>query len=497
MNRRDSTFIAGLRRCAAAVRRRVWILVPFALVTPAAAYVVASQDPPIYEASARVLLRTPYDTSGIEGLSVAAEDRTLNTQAQIAAMPDVADRVRRSLAGEAGTRAAVGGTSVSADGETDLLTFRTSARDPEVATRVASEYARQYVAFTTALDTAALRQAAAALGRQLDALRSNRVQNTALYGSIDDRLRLIQTALSAQSANASVVELPERTTKVQPHPKTSALHALGLGLVVGLGLVFLAELLDVGVRSANEIADALGLRLIGRVAPSSEVELLVRPTSIRSEQVRLVRGALERDLENGVRTVLVTSGVADEGASVLTADLSVALARTGRRVAVVDLDGRAPVLDALFGVTRGPGVSDIVVGDSDLMSAARSVAVDTGSLAVVPAGAAPGDVGGLLGSEALAELLAELRERNDVVLLDTPPLLLVGDALAVTPSVDGVLLVAAVDDFRRSSADEVRRQLRAVQSPTLGVVVTERISRSTARRARSLRRRGRATYATG
>jgi capsular exopolysaccharide synthesis family protein len=211
----------------------------------------------------------------------------------------------------------------------------------------------------------------------------------------------------------------------------------------------------------------------------------------------LVRGALERDLENGVRTVLVTSGVADEGASVLTADLSVALARTGRRVAVVDLDGRAPVLDALFGVTRGPGVSDIVVGDSDLMSAARSVAVDAGSLAVVPAGAAPRDVGELLGSEALAELLAELRERNDVVLLDTPPLLLVGDALAVTPSVDGVLLVAAVDDFRRSSADEVRRQLRAVQSPTLGVVVTEKISRSTARRARSLRRRGRATYATG
>jgi Mrp family chromosome partitioning ATPase len=228
------------------------------------------------------------------------------------------------------------------------------------------------------------------------------------------------------------------------------------------------------------------------------LEMISDPWSVQAEHVRLVRSGLERELGDDCTSLLVTSATEDDGASAAVANLAVALARAGRRAAVVDLDLRAPALHTLFGVDRAPGMADAARGMAAGAAVARAVEVDgPGELLVVPAGAAPPSPSEVLSSPLLSAELAELGARSDVVLIDGPPLLVGGDALELTTRVDAVLFVASVRGFRRSYARDLRRLLAAAPAPTLGVIVVDHTVGQPARRARRSRRPEKATYATG
>jgi Mrp family chromosome partitioning ATPase len=230
--------------------------------------------------------------------------------------------------------------------------------------------------------------------------------------------------------------------------------------------------------------------------------MLREPATAHAEAFRKLKTSLEfANLEQGARTIMVTSAVPREGKSATVANLAVAFARTGRTVALVDLDLRHPSIQEFFHTDGGPGITDVLAGKQGLAEAlrARFVALaaplrpahsrngssrrpnekgDGGAspvLNVLPAGTlapATGDMlADLLESSRLTHVLAELGRQFELVLADAPPLLPIGDAIALTSKVDAVIVVVRAGISRRL-LNELARQLQSTQAPVLGFILT-------------------------
>jgi capsular exopolysaccharide synthesis family protein len=274
---------------------------------------------------------------------------------------------------------------------------------------------------------------------------------------------------------------------VAPRPARYGAVGIAVGVVLGLVLAFVREALDPRVRSVAELRRRLRLPLLGRVPAPQRRRLLRRrtglvmvdaPYSADAEAYRILRANFDFfNVEHGARTIMVTSALEREGKSTTVANLAVAFARAGRRTVLVDLDLRRPALLRRFRLGAGPGVTDVALGRASLADALASVAVTSESngaatLRVLGAGAIPPDIGEFVASGALVKLLRELRRDADVVLVDAPPLVRVGDAMALGARVDAVLVVARVNRAPRALVGELRRLLDACPAAKLGLVVT-------------------------
>jgi Mrp family chromosome partitioning ATPase len=276
-------------------------------------------------------------------------------------------------------------------------------------------------------------------------------------------------------------------------------------------LANLAELVDPRVRSVEELEGQLGLVLLGQLpAPpkrlASKNQLVTRdyaePTA---EAFRLLRANLDfANLAPRARTIMVVSAAPREGKSTTSANLAVALALGGRRVVLVDFDLRNPSLARLLDAHGRCGLSDVVLGECSVEQAllpielsATSVTVpgsprpaarsgngrdagredrpslsSRGTLELLLTGRIPPSPGDFAGTSEVGELLQELRARADVVLLDTPPVLSAGEAIALGGKVDGVLAVARLGVVTRPMVRDFKRVLTAMPASKLGVVIT-------------------------
>jgi Mrp family chromosome partitioning ATPase len=449
------------------------------------------------------LLR-PTATVGVDprndvfsGSSAQAERYNL-TQVKIAGLPLVAERVISAAGVEGMTpRQFLNRSNVSADKTADLLEFSVTLGDPALAQRLATEYARQYSAYRSELDTAALDRVIDALNAQLREFKTPAQKASPAYANQLDRANELDTLRELSKDNAFLVRSADSAEQVQPRPTRNGVLAGLLALFLGLGIAFLFEALDTRVRSAETVGELLGLPMLARLPEPSrrlrrknQLAMLTEPNTAAAESFRLLRTNLEFvNLERGARTIMVTSAVKEEGKTTTMANLAVALARAGRRVVLVDLDLRRPLVDRYFELEDRPGVTDVALGHVPLEEAITRIAIPAaderqrgrsengrgqveGFLEVLGSGPNPPDPGEFVGTRALASIIDELADRADVVLIDAPPLLGVVDAAALSTSVDAAILVVRMNLVRRPLLRELRRILETLPAAKLGFVLT-------------------------
>jgi tyrosine-protein kinase len=506
------------------VRRRKWMVVQAAVLLTLAAVAFSLHQQALYEASADVLLSAENVSSAVPGsLSGLSQDpeRTTETQAQVARVPAVVQGALDRVDAPGMTVADfLANSSVSSSPTSDILTFAVTNPDSALARQLANAYAQSYSAYRQKLYGDAIERSLTDVDERLQRLErtaaslqgsGRRARLGALtaygaqYSTLIDQQQTLESMQALQPSVASVLREADGATLTQPKTVRNGVLGLVVGLVLGLGLAFLREALETRVRTTEEVSARLGgLPLLGRLPRppkrlrrSDKLVMLEDPASAQAEAFRMLRANLDfMTLDRDARTIIITSALEQEGKSTTVANLAVAFARAGKRVVLVDLDLRRPVLARFFDL-EGPGLTQVALGHVPLEAALAGIAITDppaprrrlslrrsgnqnghvtrellGQLEVLPSGPIPPDPGEFVSSAALGKVMGALRERADVVLVDAPAALHVGDVVSLSSLADGILVVARPTALRRQTLAELKRLLSLVRTPALGFVAT-------------------------
>lgn len=505
-----------LRDYVNVVRRRKWIILVAVLLVPASAVFFSLQQEKLYESTAEVLISRQNLAASLTGTIdptvYQQADRIIQTQQNLARVPEVAERVLRStgLGGTMTPRQFLARSSVSAKQNADLLEFKVTDPIAGIATRLATQYANEFKNYRRELDTAAFQRARDEVSQRLKALAAANQTDSPLYASLADKEQQLSTMEALQTSNAFVVRSADEAIQVQPRPTRNAILGLALGLVLGLGLAFLWEALDTRMRTADDLEEHLGIPLLARIPEpprrlrrDNRLTMLANPRGPHAETFRMLKMNLEfMKLGRDIRSIMVTSAVEQEGKSTTVANLAVAMARSGEKVCLVDLDLRRPFLDRFFDLRERPGLTQVVLGQVKLEQALTPIVIPAagdvqpariwhssdarldpngngsgvnaagGLLYVLSAGAIPPNAGELIITEMVTHVLDDLHDQFTTILIDAPPALQVGDAMALSAKVDGVLVITRMNVVRRPMIKELRRALDASPATKLGFVLT-------------------------
>jgi polysaccharide biosynthesis transport protein len=514
----DGRPVLTLRDYLRVVSRRKWIIIIAAIVAPVVAMLVTQREKATYEASAQVLVNRQNLAANLSGVNDPTQldsNRLLTTQAEFARLPVIARRTLSAVGMDnASPSDLLGESRVTSTDDSDLLTFTVADRRPALAIDLATEYARQYVTYRDEFERAQLATARDSVNERIRELKEAGATNSRLYESLVEQADDLATMEAVNSPRAALVRPATGAGRLDPPVRRNGVLALVVGLMTGLGLAFLRDALDARPRSAEEIGSRLDLRLLGRLPEppralkrTNRLVMLADSDSPSAEAFRMLRTSLEfassrrvvrrgssgfprvaRSEDRRIRRLMVTSAVEEEGKSTTVANLAVAFAEAGHKVFLVDLDfGRASI-HRFFDLPSQPGLTDAVLGSVPLEKVVSHVDLDvaerierstgsrserrTGSLGVLPLGRVPAHADDIGGTMEIEQVLAQLESQADIVLVDSPPLLRVGDALALTAHVDAVLLVANLRAVRPTMLDELRRLLADCPVPKLGFVLT-------------------------
>jgi Mrp family chromosome partitioning ATPase/capsular polysaccharide biosynthesis protein len=489
------------------VRRRIWVIVLVMVLVFVAAMVISTRQQAKYSASAHVIEPRLSTT----GSTLSQLQRSAEAEASLARAPAIAANVIREVGADMSTDEFLTASSVTSAPDSDVLVFTVRAASPALVVKLVNAYAHEFSVYRSQVARTAFASALSKLEESIEQTEEELARARANAGGeqsvnapilaprylvlLDEQQRLF----SAESLSASaLVSVPaERAIRIGPHPLRNALLGLALGVVLGIVLAFVREALDPRVRSAGEVGERLGLPLLARVPPPPrplasrrKLVMLERPGAREAEPFRILRTNLDfANMRFGGRTIMLTSASEREGRTTVLANLGIAVARSGRRVILVDLDLRRPGLGPLFELGDRPGVTDVALnrltfedalvpiplgadrGAGDDGEASDEWREIEGTLEVLPAGSPPPDPGDFIGTQSLRQLLYELGERGDVVLVDSPPLLTVADAVTLSAKVDAVIVTVPVD-ASRNDLDELRRVLDVCPAPKLGYIFT-------------------------
>ncbi|MEY2404229.1 MAG: tyrosine-protein kinase, partial [Acidimicrobiaceae bacterium] len=326
---------------------------------------------------------------------------------------------------------------------------------------------------------ATLQTQRAALVSQLNGDSTSIQSRRATYADQLDQLQ-VATNLTVTGGAQVVSQAVEPSSPVSPKPLRNGGIALGMGLVMGLGLAFLFDHLDDRIHGKVDVERASGgLTVVGlipavpgwRDRSFAELITIDLPNSASAEAYRSLRTSLQfLGLERETKVVQVTSSTSGEGKTTTVANLAVALADAGKRVIVVDCDLRRPRIHTFFGLDHDLGITSVLLGDTPLADAVRPAPGES-RLAVLSSGPVPPNPSELLALRRFSELIDAFKAESDYVLIDSPPVLPVADARVISAVADVTFLVVTAE---RTSIADVQRSveiLHQVDAPLAGTIL--------------------------
>jgi non-specific protein-tyrosine kinase len=485
-----------------------------ALLGGSLAYVISRNTKPVYQASTTLLI-APGSAQALDNYStLIASERLARTYAQLLHSSPVMEETYRRLEIMAAEGLPVGDLSTAFSlsavpvRDTQLLQVSVTGTDPGLITAAANALVEGFIEWQMNIQRARYAESKSNLALEMEQLQANSEEIEArIHGlqeagesadqnellRLQDRLAQYQNSYSALLSSYSNIGLAEAnssatvtvispaampTVPIRPRILSTTLLAAALGALAGAGLAFLLEYLDDTVKSPDDL-QATGLGVIGvvqRVSGNgknneSRIFAISQPKSLVAEAFRTLRTNLQfSSLDTPLRSLVVTSAVATEGKTTTAANLAVVMAQAGNRIVLVDGDLRRPSIHKLFHLSNGTGLTTALVEDP---RALNGYLQETGieNLRVLTAGPIPPNPQELLGSQRMEELLRRLEEEADIVVLDTPPTLVVSDANVLAARASGVLMVVNTGKTRRAAVRQAVEGLRKVGANLLGCVL--------------------------
>jgi Mrp family chromosome partitioning ATPase/capsular polysaccharide biosynthesis protein len=486
------------------VLTRKWIVLLIVLLATGGTYAFYSREPPVYEASTKIFVG---NSSGpVEGAAPSISDRTIQNQATLLKSREVAVAVADRLGrrSEATKLAASVAAQPSSGSDFVLITaHRPTARD---AALVANAFAQAFVDIRSRAQRAEITKAIRETRAQLDSLPA-RQRNDADRAALRETIRRLQLSLAVPPGSAKQVDPAlAPASPIAPRPKRNALFALVLSLIAAIALAFGLERFDRRLRRIEDVEPLYRLPLLAVLPHSEDVALRIDSQAALSppfkESFRQLRANIQlAAISRPLKRILVTSAISGEGKSIVVRNLAIAFRESGLRVAVVDADLRRPALARLFSEEPPHGLTDVLTGGQSLGEALVTVPVHArglGTLAQIQAlptpatNGAPGDAAksevisllaagpqpanppAVLATERTRLVLNEVADQHDIVLIDSPPLLAVSDAVSLAPEVDAVIVVARLGLTTRDTARNAAELLARIPgAQPIGAIIND------------------------
>lgn len=255
-------------------------------------------------------------------------------------------------------------------------------------------------------------------------------------------------------------------------PRVSLNLALGalVGMVIGLGLAFFIEYLDTSVKTMEDVENLLGVPVLAIIPKNIRLLHKEPGDSPDAEAYRILRTNIEFNRKNPqANTISIVSGGPGEGKSTTIANLAFICAQGGYSTLVVDADLRRPVQHEMFDVNNDVGLTNYLTTEMQLEDVILPTSVE--NLSVLPSGILPSDAVGILNSQRMSDMIAELKLRYDIVFFDSPPMLGVSDASVLASEVDQSIIVVQHRRFPRAMLTRVKQAVLGVGGTVLGVVL--------------------------
>lgn len=420
------------------VRRRWKLILTTVAVCVGLAAVLTWQTTPQYSSSTRLFVSTsPSDTADAYQGGLFATQRIASYAALIKDRP-LAEKVAEDLGGNLDPDELTKSVSARVDPETVILEVTATNPEPSLARDIAQAYAQQVKLLVARLETP------------------------------DGKSTPLVTA--SITSNAQIPQSP-----ISPQPLRNLALALVLGLLLGVGIAVMRELLDTSVSSADDVETVTEAPILGHInadqsAVKQEPAVALGANSPWAEAFRVLRTNMQYvEVDHDQKVFVVTSSLPSEGKSTTAVNLAITLAMANQRVALVECDLRRPLIAARLGLDGAVGTTSILIGKVSLADALQRYG-DTG-LSVLACGPIPPNPSELLQSQAMEKLLSELRDDFDVVILDAPPLLPVTDAALLSAQADGALVVVRHGRTTRDQLSHAIERLEAVDAKALGIVI--------------------------
>ncbi len=505
--------------------RWAWLLLLVAIAAGAVAYYLTDQQPRVYQASTRAVVNVVTGSDYYTYSASYGAQRLAETYAQTMITPEllrsVSDRLGHEITGD---------ITVSPVENSAILTVTVTDSDPQKAAdtanmvistfseKILTDQSSRYTELKQGLEEEIARidqnltqinerlavlqikeaELAAAEARaaemekagldpievvrdpndyvaraQLELAQSQyqSTRSSLFYNLQQIKLTEVQSATTISQITQAVAD----ENPIQPQPLKSAGLAAVVGLMAAAGIVFLIAFLQDEVRDPEEFTRKWGVPVVGVIThyPSGQDQLITvaKPRMPVSEAFRSLRTNLQfSGIDAPLKTVLVTSASPSDGKSSVVANLAAVMAQSEKEVVLVDGDMRRPTLHKVLKLSNRIGLSDYFIRTPEKMTGVVKKTKVNG-LSIITSGSLPPNPSELLGSSRMQDVLRLLEKHFDMVLLDSPPLLAVTDALILAKSVDGVLLVVDPKKTKRGAIRQAIEQLQRLDARLLGVVL--------------------------
>lgn len=468
------------------LRRRLPVLVICILVAGAAALGYGETQHKLYTATSILWFENPgFDQAlfGSTSILPSSQDPTSaeNDNVALASLSVVSTMASETLGGARSAQQIRRELTAVGIPQSDIVHLVVTDRNPVMAARIANVAAARFVAFRRSADQSTIQSAIETIQGDLHAASGSPHSSTAGTDlqTLYNQLRVLK---SLQTGNVEFVQQARvPTNPSSPRIKRDTALGLFLGLLLGLAIVALAERLDDQLKDRLDVERLSDQPILVEV-PQQQVR---RPEEVGGifdrahlEAFGLLRASLRYlNVERRLHVLVVTSASPSEGKSTVASGLAVAAASVGTRTLLIEADLRKPSLAGLFGVPAGAGISEVLTGQADFHDAVRTIDVSgdgddiSTRIDVMFSGAVPPNPAMLSESQMLVDLLDRAKTEYELVVVDTPPVGLVSDAIPMLQVADGVLVVCSLGVSRRAAVSHLFERLDQVHAPILGVVL--------------------------
>ncbi len=470
--------VPGLVRAARVLRERWWIVAICAVVCLGVAVAYLERQPKEYTATSKLQFTAnsiPSQVAGVPQNQTIDPEGEKATNLQLVTATPVAELVVKELKLSKSPSAVLSQISASNPNDDYIVDIAATDTSPERATALANAFAQQYVVYSQRENEAQLIKGEQLINQKLSQLPSGDTVDRANLQALYQKLLLLQ---AVQTGNAKVIATATPPgSPSAPKVKSTAIVALVVGLLLGIGLVFLLDVIDRRIRSLEELEQFYRLPALASIP--------YLPRHVRDERSRELALEPFRILRNGLpllspgghpKTILVTSAVAGEGKTTIAVGLARASALGGQDVILVEADLRRPSVSSSLGLgpNTSPGLTTALFGDSDPLELLAPVP-DVGRLHVLRSGPVPLNAVDMLHSDRLTGVFERLASHADLVVIDAAPLCPVVDTRTLLDEVDvgACLVVARIGATTRDQARSARVVLERRRLTGVGLVAND------------------------